>query len=138
MTTNQVTVVSVPTVLKGEFPQGVGEWVNEQFGSIHTLVIKEDIWFIGKEIAEVLKYEKPSNAIHRHVDKIDRVTFTKNTLKEMASNKDNPVLGLLAFSNNPMGGVQRLTLINESGLYSLIMGSKLKSAIKFSSPNYMP
>lgn len=83
---------------------------NKQFGSIRTLTIDGEPYFVGKDVAEILGYAKARNAIAAHVDEDDK--------------KDAPIQGVL-------GGVQQMTLINESGLYSLILGSKLPTAKMF-------
>lgn len=67
-------------------------------------------WFVGKDVASVLGYAKTRNAIANHVDDDDK--------------KDAPIQGAL-------GGEQNMTIINESGLYSLILSSKLPTAKKF-------
>ena len=82
---------------------------NPEFGSIRTLEINGEPWFVGKDVAEILAYNEPHKAITRHVDEEDR---TKH-----------PIL-----SN---GGMQESWLINESGLYSLILSSKLPTAKEF-------
>lgn len=83
---------------------------NPEFGSIRTLEIKGEPWFVGKDVAEILGYAKPLNAIATHVDKDD-------SLKQGLT--DN------------LGRLQQAIFINESGLYSLILSSKLPSAKKF-------
>ncbi len=83
---------------------------HEEFGEIRTLNIDGEPWFVGRDIAEVLGYAKARNAIAKHVDGDDK--------------KDAPIQGTL-------GGPQNMTIINESGLYSLILSSKLPSARKF-------
>ena len=83
---------------------------NEQFGSIRTVMINNEPWFVGKDVAEVLGYAKARNAIATHVDTEDK--------------KDAPIQG-------DLGGTQTMTLINESGLYSLILSSKLPTAKEF-------
>lgn len=83
---------------------------NEEFGEIRTIVIDSEPWFVGKDIAEVLGYVKTRNAINNHVDEEDK--------------KDAPIQGSL-------GGTQNMTIINESGLYSLIISSKLPRAKEF-------
>lgn len=88
----------------------------EEFGEIRTLNIDGEPWFIGKEIAEILGYENGSRDINRHVDPND-----KKVLK--SQNYQN---GTFEIPN------RGLTVINESGLYSLILSSKLTSAKKFS------
>ena len=83
---------------------------NEEFGKIRTLDIDGVPWFIGKDVAEALGYEKIRNALSKHVDADD-------ALKR----------GVI----DSLGRTQETTLINESGLYSLILSSKLPSAKKF-------
>lgn len=78
--------------------------------NVRTLVIDDEPYFVGKDVAEILGYAKPRNAISVHVDEEDK--------------KDAPIQGTL-------GGVQTMTMVNESGLYSLILSSKLPTAKKF-------
>lgn len=80
-----------------------------QFGEIRTIEVSGQPYFVGNDVALALGYEKPRNAIANHVDSDD-------ALKR----------GILSD-----GGVQQTTLINESGLYSLIFGSKLPTAKAF-------
>lgn len=82
---------------------------NEEFGEIRTLVINEEPWFIGKDIATALGYKDTSDALKRHVDNEDRLTrkFTYS------------------------GQNREMYIINESGLYSLVLSSKLPLAKKF-------
>ena len=82
---------------------------NEEFGEIRTVTINEEPWFVGKDITGALGYSNPRKAIYDHVDYDDKgVTIC-----------DTP------------GGKQNMTVINESGLYSLILSSKLPNAKKF-------
>lgn len=83
---------------------------NPSFGEIRTIVMNSEPWFVGKDVAEILGYAKARNAISAHVDPEDK--------------KDAPIQG-------PLGGTQEMTIINESGLYSLILSSKLPTAKKF-------
>ena len=83
---------------------------NTEFGSVRTLVINGEPYFVGKDIALILGYAKPRNAIAAHVDEEDK--------------KDAPIQG-------DLGGTQEMTVINESGLYSLILSSKLPKAKGF-------
>lgn len=83
---------------------------NKEFGNLRTVEINDEPWFVGKDVAEALGYAKARNAISSHVDDEDR--------------KDAPIQGTL-------GGEQAMTIINESGLYSLILSSKLPSAKRF-------
>lgn len=77
---------------------------------IRAIQIDGEPWFVGKDVAEILGYKKARNAISTHVDEEDK--------------KDAPIQG-------PLGGKQSMTIINESGLYSLILSSKLPTAKKF-------
>lgn len=84
---------------------------NKEFGSVRTLVINNEPWFIGKDVADVLGYKNQRDAISKHVDSED-----KNTV---------------AIHDGITRGNPNQTIINESGLYALIFGSKLESAQKF-------
>ena len=75
---------------------------------MRTLTIGGEPWFVGKDVAQVLGYSNPRDALNKHVD-----------------NEDKGV----AKCDTP-GGMQDLTIINESGLYSLILSSKLPGAKK--------
>lgn len=76
---------------------------------IRTLTIDEEPYFVGKDVAQVLGYSNPRDAIAKHVDAEDKGVAKCDTL----------------------GGQQNQTVINESGLYSLILGSKLPEAKRF-------
>ena len=82
---------------------------NDEFGSIRTVTIENEPWFVGKDVAEVLGYQNGSRDINRHVDDEDKLC----TKIEYAGQK------------------REVTIINESGLYSLILSSKLPNAKKF-------
>lgn len=83
---------------------------NEQFGEIRTIIDEqEEPWFVGKDIAEVLKYKRTADALKVHVDEEDKGVGEIQT----------------------PGGKQRMTIINESGLYSLIFSSKMEKAKEF-------
>lgn len=82
---------------------------NNEFGEIRTLKINNEPWFVGKDVAEILGYKDTSDAMKRHVDEDDKG---------------------VGISPTP-GGKQNMKIINESGLYSLILSSKLPSAKKF-------
>lgn len=83
---------------------------NEEFGSVRTVNVNNEVMFVGKDVAEILGYAKPLNALSAHVDQDD-------SLKQGLT--DN------------LGRNQETILINESGLYSLILSSKLPTAKKF-------
>ena len=75
-----------------------------------TMVINNEPWFVGKDVAEVLGYRLARKALYDHVEDDDK--------------KGVPI-------QNPLGGKQEMTIINESGLYSLILSSKLPQAKEF-------
>lgn len=83
---------------------------HEEFGEIRTLNIDGEPWFVGKDVAVILGYNEPHKAISRHVDEDDGMK--------------HPVI-------DSMGRTQQAVFVNESGLYSLILSSKLPSAKKF-------
>lgn len=82
---------------------------NDEFGKVRTLMANNEPWFVGKDVAEILGYKEASKAVRQHVDEDDKG----------GSILDTP------------GGKQNITIINESGLYSLILSSKLPTAKKF-------
>lgn len=82
---------------------------NEKFGEIRTMEINGVVWFIGKDVAMALGYSNPRDAIAKHVDDEDKGV----------AKCDTP------------GGTQELSVINESGLYSLILSSKLETSKQF-------
>lgn len=83
---------------------------NPEFGEVRTVVIDGEPWFVGRDVANALGYSRERDAISNHVDKDDAVKHGVT---------------------DSMGREQQTTIINESGLYSLIFGSKLPSAKKF-------
>ena len=83
---------------------------NPEFGDIRTIMIDGEPWFVGKDVANALGYSRERDAIANHVDKDDAVKHGVT---------------------DSIGREQQTTVINESGLYSLIFGSKLESAKKF-------
>lgn len=82
---------------------------NPEFGHIRGLKIEGEPWFVGKDIAEALGYKNPQKAIRDHVDAEDK------GVNELFT----------------PGGKQNIAIINESGLYSLMLKSKLPGAKKF-------
>lgn len=86
---------------------------NEEFGDVRVVMINEDPWLVGKEIAEILGYKNTRDALAAHVDEEDKVVIQKSEIATL----EIPNRGL--------------TMINESGLYSLILSSKLPSAKRF-------
>lgn len=82
---------------------------NKDFGKVRTVMIDNEPWFVGKDVADALGYGAARNAIAAHVDEEDRLTHR--------------------FSASGQG--RDMTIINESGLYSLVLSSKLPSAKQF-------
>ncbi|MFC9728297.1 BRO family protein [Bacillus cereus] len=82
---------------------------NEEFGRVRTVVQSEDVWFVAKDVAEVLGYNNTSKAIQMHVDEDEKADLP---IWDGRQNRNQKV-------------------INESGLYSLILSSKLPSAKAF-------
>lgn len=82
---------------------------SDEFGSVRTIIIDGEPWFVGKDVAASLGYKDTSDALKKHVAEEDKLTrcFTDS------------------------GQNRQMYVINESGLYSLIFGSKLESAQKF-------
>ena len=83
--------------------------LHPEFGNLRTLTIDGEPWFVGKDVAEALGYAKPTDAVRKRVSEEDRGI----------SKLETP------------SGTQQMTIINESGLYSLILSSKLESAKTF-------
>lgn len=82
---------------------------NEAFGEVRTIEIDGEAWFIGKDVATALGYKDTSDALKKHVDEDDKLS------RRIADS----------------GQSRQMYIINESGLYSLVLGSKLESAKKF-------
>lgn len=83
---------------------------NPEFGAIRTVELDGEPWLVGKDVATALGYSNTRDALDRHVDPED-----KNTVVNPDGNRGNP----------------NMTIINESGLYSLVLSSKLPTARKF-------
>lgn len=82
---------------------------NPAFGSVRAVSINNEPYFVGKDVAEILGYERPTDAVRKRVDPDDRGVAKMET----------------------PSGAQEMTIINESGLYSLILSSKLPKAKEF-------
>lgn len=87
----------------------VQTFTNEDLGTVRTVEIDGVIWFVAIDVATILGYSNPRDAIKKHVDDEDKGVAKCDTL----------------------GGAQDLTIINESGLYSLILSSKMPKAKTF-------
>ena len=84
-------------------------FTHPQFGELRTVEIDGVVWFVGKDVAEALGYTNPSKAFRDHIAEEDKGVTKCYTL----------------------GRTQQMTIINESGLYALILSSKLPSAKDF-------
>ncbi len=82
---------------------------NAEFGSVRSLMVNGEPYFVGKDVTDILGYSNSRKAIGDHVDEEDKGVTKCDTL----------------------GGAQDMVIINESGLYSLILSSKLPSAKRF-------
>lgn len=85
-------------------------FTNDEFGTIRTVQMNDETYFVGKDVAEALGYERGAKAIQDHVSEED---------KDVVPIQDS------------IGRMQNTPVINESGLYALIFGSKLESAKRF-------
>lgn len=83
---------------------------SEEFGDMRTVTIDDETWFVGKDVANALGYERATKAIQDHVDDDDK--------------DEVPI-------QDSIGRMQKTPVINESGLYALIFGSKLESTKRF-------
>ena len=88
---------------------GIKTFTNKEFGTVRTIVKDGEPWFVGKDVAEILGYKETAKAIRTHICAEDKGVSVLDT----------------------PGGQQKITLVNESGLYSLILGSKLPKAKTF-------
>ena len=82
---------------------------NPEFGSVRTVCIDGEPWFVGKDVAQILGYRDTSDALKKHVDDDDKLS------RRFADSGQNRIM----------------YIINESGLYSLVLSSKLPTAKKF-------
>lgn len=84
-------------------------FTNEKFGKVRTLMINNEPWFVGKDVAVALGYKDTSDALKKHIDTEDKLTRR--------------------FADS--GQSREMYIINESGVYSLVLSSKLPTAKKF-------
>ena len=83
---------------------------NPEFGEVRTVTIGDEVWFVGNDVAKALGHQKPDQAVRTNVDE-----------------EDSTLMGVLDSNNH----TQQMKVINESGLYSLIISSRLPSAKRF-------
>lgn len=102
---------------------------SDEFGSIRTVVINNEVWFIGKDIAEALGYKNTKDAISSHVDDEDKKILQRSEIATIENHIPKSALPVNFVSAEiPNRGI---TTINESGVYSLVFASKLPTAKKF-------
>lgn len=102
---------------------------NEEFGTVRTLTIDNEPYFVGKDVAEILAYKNTKDALATHVDEEDKRILQRSDFATLENNIPKSALPVNFVSADiPNRG---LTIINESGLYSLILSSKLPNAKKF-------
>lgn len=82
---------------------------NEEFGKVRTVIKDGEPWLVGKDVAQILEYKDTAKAIRTHVDAEDKGVSVLDT----------------------PGGKQKITIINESGMYSLVLSSKMPKAKEF-------
>ena len=99
----------------------IQRFVNEKFGIIEAFIIDYEPWFFGKEIAEMLGYKNTRDALIKHVDEDDKQIINISKKSSSVAKRDG----------TPREGNPNIMIINESGLYSLILTSKLPDAKKF-------
>lgn len=92
---------------------------NSEFGEIKTIAINGEPWFVGKEIASILGYSNTNDAVIKHVDEDDKQVVQLSDIQDPRETLPPHMKG------------SKVVIINESGLYSLIMGSELESSKRF-------
>ena len=103
----------VGTVIKGEkhtMENAIQIYENKELGKVRTILIDDEPYFVGKDVAEILGYKDTVNALKAHVDEEDKTRWQITT---------------------PSRGTQMTNIINESGLYSLILSSQQAASKKF-------
>ena len=104
---------------------------NKEFGALRSIVKGGSPWFVGIDVAKALGYTDVWNAIRDHVDDDDKISVKRSKgmaiFQSCQNDKFSASLDTIGFTVPPRG----LTVINESGMYSLILSSKLPSAKRF-------
>jgi prophage antirepressor-like protein len=96
---------------------------NEEFGQVRVMGTPENPWFVAKDVATALGYTNPQKAIRDHVENTDK--------QEITTWVETQYKGELTERNVQSGQNRKVIVINESGVYALIFGSKLERAKKF-------
>lgn len=104
-------------------------FTSPEFGQVRTLTIDGEPYFVGKDVAEALGYTNTKKAIGDHVDEEDKRMIQRSHFVTLENNLPKEVFPVnFVDANIPNRG---LTVINESGVYALVFGSKLPNAKKF-------
>lgn len=102
---------------------------SDEFGEIRTVTIDNEPWFVGKDVATALGYSNTKDALISHVAEEDKRILKRSEIATIENHLPKDVFPVNFVSGDiPNRG---LTIINESGLYALIFGSKLESAKRF-------
>lgn len=112
MKTKEQIITQVDNEMKVDNPANelLKSFISQKFGLLRVVVLNDELWFVGKDVAKALGYKNTRKALDDHVDEED-----KNTVTIRDGNRGNP----------------NMVAINESGLYSLVLSSKLESAKEF-------
>lgn len=113
-------IVNLDENAKNSSVSSVEIFENSEFGKVRVLIINEEPWFVGKDVAEILGYSNTRQAIQVNVDKEDSTLIKLSDLEDSLSDRLPP----------HMKG-SKITVINESGLYSLILRSEKEESKKF-------
>ena len=124
MNNNELNVLANGTndnqIMKGDTTMNNNEikiFENSDFGKVRVIEVNGEPYFVGKDVAEILGYQNASKAVLAHVDEEDKAFI----MVDIADSQNG----------NVPTGKTKTTIINESGLYSLIIGSKLPNAKQF-------
>lgn len=104
----------------GNLMNELSNYISKEFGNVRGVLVNEIPYLVGKDICIILGYSNPSDAIKTHVDDDDKILVNSKTQSDFAIEFNLKELG-------QRGG----WLINESGFYSLVFGSELKTAKRF-------
>lgn len=114
---------SLGNFTKIQLHKNMGELTIMRFGNLRIAQINDETWFVGKDVATALGYKDTTDAIKNHVAEEDRIIINLTPERQNAAPVENQAVR--SFDAKPT------TVINESGLYSLILSSKLPQAKEF-------
>jgi anti-repressor protein len=102
---------------------------NPEFGKVRTVQVNGEPWLVGKDVAEALGYSNTKDALAKHVDNEDKQIIQRSQFTTLENHIPKSVFPVdFVSAEIPNRG---LTVINESGIYSLVLSSKLPTAKKF-------